>query len=218
MEFGILGALEAGVGGKRLAPGGRRAQLVLATLLLRPGRTVTVDRLSEVLWEDWPPASARTQVAIVVSGLRRLFRDAGQEGEVIETREAGYRLRTEGVRLDALEAERLVESARGAMGEGRMAEAARGLRAALALWRGPVLDGLGIAGLAAHVRRWEELRWRAAEALAGTAAAAAKALSLLFNETPSVDPGPHSPRRARRTLRAAFIGSLSPDPPDRGRS
>ncbi|ASU84441.1 AfsR/SARP family transcriptional regulator [Nocardiopsis gilva YIM 90087] len=166
MDFGILGTLEARAEGRRLSIGGRRAQLAMAALLLRPGRVVPVDQLMAVLWEDWPPASARTQVSIVMSGLRRTFRAAGSESEIIETRDAGYRLRSERVRIDTLTAERRVTEARRAMREGRTVEAARGLRAALALWRGPVLGGLDVPGFAAPIRRWEELRWRMAEELA----------------------------------------------------
>ncbi|MBB5872114.1 DNA-binding SARP family transcriptional activator [Allocatelliglobosispora scoriae] len=43
---------------------------LLATLLLQPGRPVSVDRLIEVLWPDEPPRSAAANVQTYVSGLR----------------------------------------------------------------------------------------------------------------------------------------------------
>ncbi len=70
----ILGPLRAGVDGEPVDLGGGRARLVLAALLLDADRPVPVGRLVDVVWGDRPPSSARTQIAIAVSGLRRAFR------------------------------------------------------------------------------------------------------------------------------------------------
>ncbi|WP_243742447.1 AfsR/SARP family transcriptional regulator [Actinorugispora endophytica] len=162
----MLGPLRASVDGRPVALGGRRARTALALLLLEPGRVVPVPRFVDALWEERPPASARTQVAIVVSGLRRAFREAGAAGDPIETVGSGYLLRPREARVDACAAAGLVARGRAAAVARRPGDAADALRAALSLWRGPVLCGLDSDAVTAGARRWEELRLAAAEELA----------------------------------------------------
>lgn len=73
-----------------------------------------------------------------------------------EAQDGGFA--TQYVYLDARTAEERIGVARAAARDGRVAEAAVGLREALALWRGPVLAGLDCPGLAAGIMRLEELR------------------------------------------------------------
>ncbi|MEV0621681.1 BTAD domain-containing putative transcriptional regulator [Nonomuraea sp. NPDC050404] len=158
VEFRILGSLEARVGERAIGLGGVRPRSLLAMLLLEAGRSVSVDRLVEGTWGESPPASVRSQVAIHVHALRKAFREAGCAAEVIATTEAGYRLLTEAALLDVQGARRLVARAGEAVAEDRPAEAADLLDQALALWRGPVLDGLDNPAIAAAARPLEELR------------------------------------------------------------
>lgn len=162
VSFRILGPLRAGVGGAPVDLGGGRARLVLAALLLEADRPVPVDRLVDVVWGDRPPSSARTQVAIAVSGLRRAFRDAGRE-RVIETVRPGYRLPAEAGVIDASVAAERIGEARRDVAAGRLEQAAGRFRAALSLWDGPVLAGLGRGAIEVAALRWEELRLTAIE-------------------------------------------------------
>ncbi|WP_171064696.1 AfsR/SARP family transcriptional regulator [Actinomadura soli] len=163
VNFRILGPLRAGVRGEQIDLGGDRARLVLAALLLAPDRPVPVERLVDGVWPDGPPESARTQVAIVVSGLRRAFCRAGTDRQVIETVRPGYRVSAENVTIDALAAERHIAAARRDAAAGRLASAAGRFHAALALWDGPVLAGLGGPLVEAGAVRWGELRLAAVE-------------------------------------------------------
>ncbi|WP_344587520.1 AfsR/SARP family transcriptional regulator [Actinomadura vinacea] len=158
MNFRILGPLRAGVRQGPVDLGDGRARLVLATLLLEAGRVVPVERLVEAVWDEDPPASARPQVAIAVSSLRRAFRDAGCTHRVIETAQPGYRVPLGADTVDAVTAERRIAAARAAVRAGRHHEAAERFGAALALWDGPVLAGLERALILAAALRWEELR------------------------------------------------------------
>lgn len=153
----MAGPLRAGVEERPVDLGGGRARLVLAALLLEADRTVPVDRLVDVVWPGEPPASARTQIAMAVSGLRRAFRCARH---VIDTVRPGYQV--SGV-IDARVAERLIAGARRDAAAGRPARASEGFRGALALWNGPVLAGLDRPVIAAGALRWEELRLTAIE-------------------------------------------------------
>ena len=51
--------------------GGPKQRLVLAMLLAEPNRVVSVDRLVDALWGDYPPETARHTVQSYVSELRK---------------------------------------------------------------------------------------------------------------------------------------------------
>ncbi|MFF0554499.1 BTAD domain-containing putative transcriptional regulator [Streptomyces sp. NPDC004266] len=142
IRFGLLGTLRLTCEDREIRPGGARQRAVLALLLLRHGRTVSVDELAETVWDGSPPPTARTQISICVAQLRKLFREAGVDGEAIVTSHPGYRLDIEGHRLDLVDFLSLTGQASALAGSGRSAEAADAYRRALALWRGPALDGL----------------------------------------------------------------------------
>ncbi|TYB43555.1 AfsR/SARP family transcriptional regulator [Actinomadura chibensis] len=169
-QFHILGPLRAGVRERPVDLGGGRSRLVLAALLLEPDRPVPVERLVDAVWPDGPPASARTQIAIAVSGLRRAFRAAGGgagagagAGDVIETVRPGYRVPAGAGTIDALAAADEIAAARRDAAAGRLADAAGRFRAALARWDGPALAGLTGPHIEAGAARWDELRLTATE-------------------------------------------------------
>lgn len=141
VEFGILGPLRASVGCTPLKLGGARQRIVLATLLLNAGQVVSSDRLIRAVYGHAPPATARAQLQISVSGLRRLFGVHGVE-EVISTHPHGYLVRAGEESLDALRFDSLVAKARKLRDGGRREEAAATYRQALGLWRGSPLEGL----------------------------------------------------------------------------
>ncbi|WP_173524434.1 AfsR/SARP family transcriptional regulator [Nonomuraea antri] len=157
MWFGILGPLAVTVGGRPVHIGGSRTRATLAALLLADGRIVSVERLIDQVWGEEPPLSGRNQVAIAVSALRKAFRAAGGDPDVIETVASGYRLHT--VALDARQAEVNLARARQAPPAAKAAL----LRETLGLWRGQVLGGIGSRPLRAVAGRWEELRLSALE-------------------------------------------------------
>jgi DNA-binding SARP family transcriptional activator len=203
VTFRILGPLRAGVRQGPVDLGGDRARLVLATLLLEPGRIVPVDRLVDAVWDEEPPASAPTRVAVAVSGLRRAFRDAGCTHRVIETAGAGYRIPLQAGTIDAVTADRRIAQARAAARAGRHREASERFGAALALWDGPVLAGLDRALVVAGALRWEELRL--------TAIAEAAEVALLLgrhHELIGDLAGPVTEHPFRERLRALLMMAL----------
>ncbi|MCX5193862.1 tetratricopeptide repeat protein [Streptomyces sp. NBC_00249] len=154
--------------GERTVPvGGARQRTILALLLLSPGRIVPVDTLVDVVWNGRPPATARTQVAIVIAALRKAFKAEGVADEVIVTAHPGYLLRAEGHALDTVTFSRLVAEAEIAVREQRPADAARSYAEALALWRGPALAGVTGQLVEDEAARWEEVRINAYEAMTG---------------------------------------------------
>ncbi|MEU9194596.1 AfsR/SARP family transcriptional regulator [Streptomyces hundungensis] len=116
-------------------------------------------------WGDQPPATARTQIAIVVGALRKAFRNEGAMDEVIATAHPGYLPRLSGHRLDSATITELVAEAERAAREQRPTDAARCYVEALALWRGPALAGVAGRRVEDEAALWEEVRFHAQEAL-----------------------------------------------------
>ncbi|WP_073496486.1 AfsR/SARP family transcriptional regulator [Actinacidiphila paucisporea] len=159
MKFGILGATRAlGADGVDVALGGPRRRALLALLLLEAGRPVSGERLVDGLYGEDPPAGVGNAVQSQVSRLRQVL------PVPIEGLPAGYRLAVDPDQVDAHRFQRLSAQGREALASAEPASAARLLREALALWRGPALADVGDAPFAAaQVVRLEELRTGAVE-------------------------------------------------------
>ncbi|MFL5954637.1 MAG: BTAD domain-containing putative transcriptional regulator [Gaiellaceae bacterium] len=156
MEFRILGPLEVVERGRVLPLGGARQRTLLALLLTRANEVVSVDRLIDELWGAQPPRTAANALQYHVSQLRKAL----APHEPIVRLEPGYVIRVAPDELDLLRFETLVEEAQKATPE----LAARRLREALDLWRGPALADLAHESFAqTEVLRLEELRIGALE-------------------------------------------------------
>ncbi|MGX7825674.1 BTAD domain-containing putative transcriptional regulator [Actinokineospora sp. 24-640] len=158
MEVLLLGPVRAvGRDGVEVALGGSRLKAVLARLALDAGRVVPVGTLIDELWGAAPPGDAVNALHSLVSRLRKALRDGG----VVESHAVGYRLVAD---VDIARFEQGVADGRAAVRAGRYGEAAAVLRAALGLWRGTPLGGVGDVGFAtAAVVRLGELRTAAVE-------------------------------------------------------
>ncbi|MEW1636961.1 BTAD domain-containing putative transcriptional regulator [Streptomyces sp. NPDC093801] len=162
VAFRILGPLSVigAVGPVRVPPG--RQEVILAALLLEADRVVSTDYLVDLIWEDEPPDTARTQVQICVSRLRKLFTKAGVAA-AITTRPPGYVLKTEGELVDAVLFARRVADARIAARQGRFGTAAELLREADELWEGACLSGIPSESLRGKALQLDEERMTATE-------------------------------------------------------
>ncbi|WP_199577292.1 BTAD domain-containing putative transcriptional regulator [Streptomyces sp. CRB46] len=165
LEFGVLGPLEVNMNGRGLTVGGPRQRAVLSALLLSFNQVVSFDALIEKVWNGRPPSTARTQVAICIATLRKIFRTAGLDRETIITATPGYMLSLTGHSLDSLRFEQLVARATELTAENRPAPAADALRQALALWRGPALGGVYAPFAETEAARLDEQRMLAVEQL-----------------------------------------------------
>src|SRR5579871_6585019 len=153
LEFRVLGPLEVEKDGEPVSLAAAKQSALLVLLLLENGRAVSTRRLTDGLWGSAAPATAAKGLQLHVSKLRKALGSA-----TIETRPDGYLLRTAGVSVDLARFEELAESGRSQASAGRLAEAARLLGGALALWRGEALEGLDEPGLAPLRARLDELR------------------------------------------------------------
>jgi predicted ATPase/DNA-binding SARP family transcriptional activator len=137
VHIGLLGPFEVRLddGAVTEVPGARLRGL-LAALALEPGHVVPNATLVDWIWGERPPAEAANALQRLVSRLRKVLPEGLVEGQP-----GGYRLTVEPGAVDAVRFERLLGQARGDEGLLRV----RLLREALALWRGPAMQDVGLA-------------------------------------------------------------------------
>ncbi len=137
----VLGPPRLASGGTLVPVGSPRETVVLSVLALSAGAPVPASRLIAAVWDEDPPATARTQLQICVSGLRR--RLAGLDLPVtIGTTREGYQLDLADDSLDLRRFTTAATRARALAREGDLGGADAAWSAALAPWRGPALGGV----------------------------------------------------------------------------
>jgi len=143
LELGLLGPLEMSVDGALTPLGTPKQRAVLAVLLMNRNSPVGVERLITALWEGEPPSGARASIHSYVSNLRKLLNGVGIDARVVlAAAPPGYRLN---VAENSCDLGRFItEKTAGvhAAAAGDFERASRHLLAALAEWRGPVLEDL----------------------------------------------------------------------------
>src|SRR5688500_16802425 len=139
MDFRLLGPLEVFEDDRPLELGGAKQRSVLAILLMHANELVTSDQLIDEIWGGEPPAKAGKTLQVYVSRMRKLLHP-----ERLTTYAGGYVLHVEPDEFDVARFEQLAAEAASAAPSG----AARKLRDALALWRGPALADLAYEGFA----------------------------------------------------------------------
>jgi len=130
LELHLLGGFAARAGAA-LPPLGRKAQLLLAYLALRPGEAQTREKIIGILWSDRGDRQARGSLRQELTALRRLLGGIDPPPVVID----GERLLLDAatVAVDVGQFEQLIQS-----------DATPDLERAVALYRGPFLDGLAV--------------------------------------------------------------------------
>jgi DNA-binding SARP family transcriptional activator len=151
----LLGHVSAHRDGRRVDMTGAQRLAMLSVLALRAGERVSSAELIDGIWDEQAPDQARHALHVYISELRRAL-----GADAIETRRGGYRLCVDEERVDALLFEQMVGRVNGGPPEQTLAE----LVEALALWRGPALDGAADSpALRAAAARLEEERLAALE-------------------------------------------------------
>jgi SARP family transcriptional regulator, regulator of embCAB operon len=142
-EFGVLGPLQIRVDGESVPLGTPKQRAVLAMLVINRNRPVATDALIEAAWEQFPPPDPRASLHSYVSNLRKLLAGIGVDARTaLASAPPGYRLTVRESDCDigrfALGKSAGVQAA----AAGKFEQASQYLSAALAEWRGPVLEDL----------------------------------------------------------------------------
>ena len=155
MRIGVLGPLRVVADGQEAGIGGARLRVLLTRLVLGVGETVPPTALTEALWPEEGPAHPDTALHSLATRLRRTL----PEPRALRSEPDGYRLALPPEAIDAVRFERLAAGGRRALKDGPPEAAARLLRDALGLWRGPPLaDTAHLPFAAPAVNRLERLR------------------------------------------------------------
>src|SRR6201996_700040 len=143
LQFGVLGPLQLWMDGALVPLGAPKQRAVLAMLVMNRNRAVSVDVLIDAVWDQSPVPAARTSIHSYVSNLRRMLGGASRDpNQVLASVPPGYQLSVADTDCDL--GRFITEKNAGvhAAAAGRFEEASSFLAAALAEWRGPVLDDL----------------------------------------------------------------------------
>jgi DNA-binding SARP family transcriptional activator len=148
--------------GNAITLGAAMLRRLLAVLLCRGGRAVQVSVLTEALWGEVPPRSARKTLQVYV---RRLRQALGEDKRIVHG-EGGYAASIMPREMDSRCFEELAELGRHAWQKADLETARALLEEALGLWRGPAYADLGeIPIIADEARRLAEQRSLAHEEL-----------------------------------------------------
>jgi DNA-binding SARP family transcriptional activator/tetratricopeptide (TPR) repeat protein len=141
----VLGPVQVWHGDTRLPLGPVQQRIVLAVLALHLNRPVRREHLIEAVWGGSAPAYSVNLIQKYISGLRRVIeptRSGRSPSQLLTWSDVGYRLCLPPGCLDLEVFDREISRARAARAAGELGEAARALRTALQLCRGPAFDGL----------------------------------------------------------------------------
>ncbi|WP_246360912.1 AfsR/SARP family transcriptional regulator [Haloechinothrix aidingensis] len=148
--------------GTDYAPTAPKVLQLLAMLLLRPGKLVQIDSIVEELWADDPPRSVRTTMQTYVYQLRKCIEQnelAPAGDELLITKHAGYVFTVDPAQIDVFTFQRLFQEGRELLDRDHYTDAARSLRAALALWTGPPMANVNCGSvLSSYVVDLQEQR------------------------------------------------------------
>ncbi|MBQ1043512.1 MULTISPECIES: AfsR/SARP family transcriptional regulator [unclassified Micromonospora] len=214
--FRLLGPVEVGLDDRTVRVGGPRSQAMLAALLLEANRIVPVSRLMDAAWGGHPPASADVQVRNRVAAARRALRAAGLPGDVIATHGSGYLLTVADGQLDLDVFEERVRRAEESLDRGGAAEeAVSELHAALAMWRGPALDGLRTPALTAAAQRLDERRMTVVERCLGLELGLGRYDGVIGRLTELVEAYPWRESLVGQLMRALYLADRQGEALDR---
>ncbi|GAB3927789.1 BTAD domain-containing putative transcriptional regulator [Kribbella albertanoniae] len=160
MEYRLLGPVQIWSGGDQVSLKRRQERLLLAVLLLEPGKAVAAQRLMELLWPDAMPTNPRRALQVYISRLRTLL-----DVELTSGRE-GYAIQAPAGSTDIEQYRTLVAQARQ---QDDLEQRSKLLTDALGLWRGPALADVTTEDVRQRLcGGLEEEHWAAEELLLTT--------------------------------------------------
>lgn len=190
VRFHLLGPVELVVAGRAVELGPPQRRLVVAALLVDPGRQVPVDTLIGRVWGEHPPAQPRAALHAHVARIRRVLAAAG--GAALLRSSGGYLITAVPDQVDVHRCWRCAAEARDP--ERGDVERVDLLREAVAAWRGQPLAGLPGDWAARTREAWTQqhldllVAWSRAELQLGNHEAVVERLPGVIAEHPVAEP------------------------------
>ncbi|WP_157251318.1 AfsR/SARP family transcriptional regulator [Nonomuraea typhae] len=165
LRVGLLGPVLAWRDGSEISLGAAKQRALISALALNADKSLSHPWLIEALWGDDAPETAVQSLYTYVFELRRLLEPARphRSARLLVSENAGYRLRLDPERVDAVAFPRRVAQARQLLAAGRHEEALEELESALEMWRGNALTGIPGPYAEAQRIRLEDVRLAALE-------------------------------------------------------
>jgi DNA-binding SARP family transcriptional activator len=160
VRYEILRPIRVVDDGKYYSLSARKAEVLLATLLIKFDQVVSIDLLVDELWPTKPPRRATAALHVYVSHVRKFLNRGNRGSSPIVTRSPGYLLHLDGEdETDLLEFESLMDRARAQIRANEYEKSVHLLKTALDLWVGQPLSELREGPLISVFAAWlEELR------------------------------------------------------------
>ena len=159
LRLALLGPLRASRDGRQLNLGPVKQQAILAALVLRADRTVSLRELLAGLYGEDQPDTARQVVQVYIYRLRKILDTAEDGGEsMIRTNRGGYCFVSAGTWVDVAALDELAAGADRAELAGDFETAAGGYENALGLYDGEPLAGLPGRAAAGQRQKLDERR------------------------------------------------------------
>ena len=136
LDIRIMGTLSVRVGDTEAELGSTKQRRLLALLLMRANRPVSLSEITDAIWPENPPRTARKNLQVYVCGLRKVMHDR------IRYANSAYTLASCPGELDLLRFDELATAGRRAARNGNTAAAADLLGSAVHLGRGRPAAGL----------------------------------------------------------------------------
>jgi DNA-binding SARP family transcriptional activator len=174
LRFAILGPVQVLHGGVCLDPGPFKQRVLLAALLCRPNTVMSVEQLVDAIWGDEPPRTARKNLLVYVSALRKIT------GNRIQRASYGYSINVPDGELDLLDFNSLTAAGQKACQSGDQERARALFGEAVSLWRDqPMVDLMTNAFIAAEAEALTERHLSAYEDWAGLEIRAGRHLDMI---------------------------------------
>lgn len=140
MTLGLLGTFDLRVAGRRVLVRSPKCRILLAALLLEPGRLLSTADLIEAIWDAGKPDNPRRAAQLYVTRVRQILRVAGAP-PLIVTGADGYRADLAPDSVDVARFQHLLAQADRAADSSDLAGEQAALDQATGLWRGqPLAD------------------------------------------------------------------------------
>ncbi|GAA5049064.1 DNA-binding SARP family transcriptional activator [Thermocatellispora tengchongensis] len=147
----VLGPLEVRVAGRKAVIGAPKQRLLLTIMLCRVNMVVPSAQLIDALWGEFPPRTARKNLQVYVSSLRKIV------GDRIDFQGWGYCFHAQPDELDLLRFHALARAGRNAIRSGDLTTAAEFLGEAIQIWaEQPLAEFAHVPLIAGEAERFTE--------------------------------------------------------------